>query len=331
MEREPPALTDLGPQRPLALKKEVVNVNSQSEGRKSLKRRRAGSKDNLADRIVARNLELRRSGSEETRRKKMRKKKKKKKKHGRGEESSESGDSSKSSSSSYSDEKELMAPIRKKADRKPGAVMEELLAHARPLLSEREAGEGRGSGSTRAETEVKLTLFFQLFWTDKFASRPRNLHELYLLVRCSDLLQQGRISEVADALAGRIMALESLEVAASSGSWSTAKYLEVETMDSGNLARPETLLAAQKHARLVAKAEQGWASWEAKAKDTKVKKVGQPLGRGKAKEKERKGSPGGKPGTRRRRRRRTRRRPTPRRRSEGATGSGRCRALRCWL
>ena len=37
-------------------------------------------------------------------------------------------------------------------------------------------------------------------------------------------------------------------------------------MDSGNLARPETLLAAQKHARLVAKAEQGWASWGGKGK-----------------------------------------------------------------
>ena len=110
---------------------------------------------------------------------------------------------------------------------------------------------------------MKLTLFFQLFWKEKFASRPRDLHELYLLVRCSDLLQQGRISEVADALAGRIMALE---VAASSGSWSTAKFLEVETLDSGNLARPETLLAAQKHARLVAKSEQGWTSWSGKGK-----------------------------------------------------------------
>ena len=141
--------------------------------------------------------------------------------------------------------------------------MEELLAHARAMLSEREAGEGRGSASSHVESEVKLTLFFQLFWKEKFASRPRDLHELYLLVRCSDLLQQGRISEVADALAGCIMALE---VAASSGSWSTARFLEVETMDSGNLARPETLLAAQKHARLVAKSEQGWTSWGGKGK-----------------------------------------------------------------
>ena len=84
--------------------------------------------------------------------------------------------------------------------------MEELLAHARSVLSEREAGESRGSSSSRLEGEVKLTLFFQLFWKDRFANRPRDLHEMYLLVRCSDLLQQGRINEVADALAGRIMA-----------------------------------------------------------------------------------------------------------------------------
>ena len=40
---------------------------------------------------------------------------------------------------------------------------------------------------------------------------------------------------MADALAGRIMALE---VVASSGSWSTAKFLEAETLDSGHDRTP---------------------------------------------------------------------------------------------
>ncbi|CAE7559979.1 Dnmt3b [Symbiodinium sp. CCMP2592] len=150
---------------------------------------------------------------------------------------------------------ELMPPVKRKAEKKPGAVMEELVEHARAQLSERERGEGRETLGTGAGGEVKMSLFFQLFWRSKFEHRPRDQRELFLLSRCADLLRDGHLNELADAIAGRIMALE---VAASTGNWSTAKYLEVETMDSGSIAKPETLLAAQRHARLVAKSEGSW-------------------------------------------------------------------------
>ena len=56
-ERVPPALTDGGPGWPVAVKPEVVDAESLSDsGRKQ---------DSLEDRIVARNLERKRSGSEE--------------------------------------------------------------------------------------------------------------------------------------------------------------------------------------------------------------------------------------------------------------------------
>ena len=66
--------------------------------------------------------------------------------------------------------------------------MEKLLAHAQSMLSETEQGLARSSGRVKTEGDVKLTLFFQLFWKEKFASHSRDLHELYLLVRCADLL-----------------------------------------------------------------------------------------------------------------------------------------------
>ena len=67
-------------------------------------------------------------------------------------------------------------------------IMEKLLAHAQSMLSETEEGLARSSGRVKTEGDVKLTLFFQLFWKEKFASHSRDLHALYLLVRFADLL-----------------------------------------------------------------------------------------------------------------------------------------------
>ena len=110
LERGPPALTDRMACVQAPVKQEVVEVESQSESGRRRKRRRTLAKDSLEDRIVARSLELRRSGSEEMSRKKKKKGKKKgkkkKKKRDKGEDSSDSSRSTRSSSAT-SDEKEL--------------------------------------------------------------------------------------------------------------------------------------------------------------------------------------------------------------------------------
>ena len=70
----PPALPFLSPRRALVVKSEVVDLDSLS------KPGRTSEKATFGDRIVARNLERKRSGSEETLRRKKKKGKKKKKK-----------------------------------------------------------------------------------------------------------------------------------------------------------------------------------------------------------------------------------------------------------
>ncbi|CAE7580461.1 Dnmt3c [Symbiodinium natans] len=255
--REAPALTSgqptahPGAQR---MKEEIVEIGSESGKSGSPARGSHGSKPrSLADRVIARSV-----ASQATKRRTKKKKKKGKKKarkRGKGSSRTTSSEESSGSKGGSSSEKELMPPVKRKAEKKPGAVMEELVEHARAQLSERERGEGRESLGSGPKGEVKMSLFFQLFWRSKFEHRPRDQRELFLLSRCADLLRDGHLNELADAIAGRIMALE---VAASTGSWNTAKYLEVETMDSGSIARPETLLAAQRHARLVAKSESSW-------------------------------------------------------------------------
>ena len=110
---------------------------------------------------------------------------------------------------------------------------------------------------------MKMTLFFNLFWRTRFESRPRDQKELFILCRCIDLLRSGQLDVLGDVLAGRVQALE---LAATTGSWNTARHLKVESLETASLARPEVLLAAQKHARLVAKSEgrsdtPKWQDW----------------------------------------------------------------------
>ena len=86
--------------------------------------------------------------------------------------------------------------------------------------------------------------------------------------RCVDFLQTGRLSELADALAGRIMAQKRRPQVAPSRrlGYVTAKILGAEFFFMGNLAKPDALCIAQKHARLVAKSQEGCHVWTSKGK-----------------------------------------------------------------
>eukprot|EP00435_Cladocopium_sp_Y103_P046563 s1208_g13.t1 len=87
-------------------------------------------------------------------------------------------------------------------------------------------------------------------------SGSRDCKELAMLSRSLDLLREGRLSELADVLSARLIAVDT---AAHQG-WATARHLEVFADEEDGSAPAHLLLAAQKHARQVEKAG-GKGSW----------------------------------------------------------------------
>ena len=239
------------------VKQEMIEVESRSLSRARRKRRKRKQGEMLAYRAQEC---LHRGGLRKERKGRKRKKRKGKK----SRRSNSSSTSSAYDSSSSESDRELLPPMRKKAERRPGSVLEELIERTRQLLSEQERGLGREAREEDLQqNDVKMTLFFNLFWRMRFESRPRDQKELFILCRCIDLLRSGQLDVLGDVLAGRVQALE---LAATTGSWNTARHLEVESLETASLARPEVLLAAQKHARLVAKSEgrsdtPKWQDW----------------------------------------------------------------------
>ena len=154
---------------------------------------------------------------------------------------------------------------------------------------------GGESGQLRQHgTAGKFHTFFLLCLKPQMDPKSRDTKELFLLSRSLDLLRQGQLEQLADALASRMMAVET----ASKQGWGTAKYLEVLDEGDETSAPAHVLLAAQRHGRLVEKAggKGSWtrqqANWygemsygqqtKGKAKDGKGKgKKGKPKGKGK--------------------------------------------------
>ena len=66
--------------------------------------------------------------------------------------------------------------MRRKAESRPGSVLEELIERTRQLLSEQERGLGREAREEEElqQNDVKMTLFFNLFWRKRFECRPRD-------------------------------------------------------------------------------------------------------------------------------------------------------------
>lgn len=179
--------------------------------------------------------------------------KKKKKKRKRKDSDSEGSNTSEQSSSS---DASLMAPLKKRSRKSPGSVYRMLEETAVERLSaDGIVEEGYEAAGLKGQKPKMLT-FFQLVLRPLLDPRSRDCKELSMLARSLDLLREGRLAELADVLASRLIAVDT----AGRQGWHVARHLEVYGEEEENSAPPHVLLAAQKHARQVDKAG-GKGSW----------------------------------------------------------------------
>ena len=188
---------------------EIVEIGSGSGKSESPSRRSQASKHrSLADKVIAR------AGASQARRRRPKKKRKKEtKEEGQEKRRRKQQDHELGGEFGIKTRVELgklMPAVKRKAERKLGAVRH----------SYRNASGGRPRiAGKRYQGEVKMN-FFKLFWSSKFEHRPRDQREFFLFSQCAGLLRDGHVNELADAIAGRIMALE---VAASNMATSTKR------------------------------------------------------------------------------------------------------------
>ena len=191
------------------------------------------------------------------------KKKKKKKKEGLKKDPDDPGDSSSSGEESSSEdqgggdekgeesETSCEPPLKKKASRRPGSVMEMLVRHAQEQL-DRGSLLDPGEGDATMTQGVKVATYFALLIRPYFATGSPLLRELYSLAQAIDLLRAGRLPEAADALAARFVAVHT---ALSEGHWGTASQLELHPLEPTQSTSTATMLQAQKHRKLVWKSQ----------------------------------------------------------------------------
>ena len=189
-------------------------------------------------------------------------------------------------------DEELEAPLRRKSKEKPGSVLALLTHHVAQQLDQgavvdlEEEDQGIVSG-------VKVMTYFNLFLKPNYANHQRELRELHSLAAMIDILRQGDLAKVGDALSERFIALHQF---LQDGSWNTARHMELHPMDEGHAASSAVILASRKHARLVQKVQGisvggGWTSpyGRGKGKGKNDWKSADSLGKGKDKGKKGKG------------------------------------------
>ena len=185
-----------------------------------------------------------------------------------------------------------MPPLKKKSAKDPGSVFKMLEVQARDHLSQLEEEEEAVSSSTKG----RIFAYFQIVLKPQLDARSRDCKEIAMLAKSLDLLKAGKLSELADVLAARLIAVD---ISTKQG-WGMAKHLEVHQMEDEGVAPTHVLLAAQRHARQVEKAGGkrswpkqggwGWDSWQSdnrgKGKGKEQKGKGK---KGKGKQKQQKG------------------------------------------
>lgn len=162
---------------------------------------------------------------------------------------------------------EFEPPLRKRAAKSPGSVMQLLVKHAQDQLDRGALMEDGGQRDDPLTGGVKLATYFALLIRPYHQPGHPLLRELYALAQTIDLLRSGRLAETADALASRFI---SVHTALSEGSWSTAAYLEMFPMDPVQSVSTSTMLEAQKHRKMVLKSQgyptSGGRSWRPSGK-----------------------------------------------------------------
>lgn len=269
------------------VKKESIEIPSDPDERpRKDSRNKVG--DALAKAVAARQGRQRkaeerrsRSRSRRSRRRKQRRKKRKRD-DSRSESPRRSRSSSRSSSSSS-----LLPPLKRKSQRKPGSVFKMLEQQAKDQLADDGVLEEHVGIDGKVRT--KLYTFYQLVLRPQLDPKSRDCRELSLLARCLDLLQEGKVAELADSLAARLMAVET----STHQGWQTARHLELWTEDTGPVPA-HVLLQAQRHGRQVDRAG-GKGSWSQNASwSSWASGSGNQKGQGKGKQKGKKGKSKGK-------------------------------------
>lgn len=182
-------------------------------------------------------------------------KKKKKRRKGlswrkKGQSSPSPSDSEEGSEEekSTSDDEELVAPLTRRSQKKPGAVLQMLLNHARQVMDQ-SSGLTMASGSAVTHG-VKLASYFNMMVRPYHASTSRDMKEMHLLAVAIDELRAGDLGRLGDSLASRFVAIHT---AVNEGNWKSAQFLEMHPLEAPLGAPSAVLLEAQKHGRLVNK------------------------------------------------------------------------------
>eukprot|EP00438_Fugacium_kawagutii_P000234 Skav212279 [mRNA] locus=scaffold732:326080:334230:- [translate_table: standard] len=164
------------------------------------------------------------------------------------EEDEEEESSSKASDSELSFE----APLRKRAAKNPGSVMQMLIKHIQDqmdLNSMVDEGVHRGDALVGG---IRVSSYFSMLIRPYFPQGNPLLRELFSLAQTIDLLRSGRLSEAGDSLAARFV---SVHTALTEGNWATAAHLEMHPLEPVSSTSTATLLEAQRHRRLVLKSQ----------------------------------------------------------------------------
>ena len=143
------------------------------------------------------------------------------------------------------------APLRRKALREPGSVMDMLVKNAQDQLDRGALLENEGS-TPGITSGIKISTFFALLIRPFYPNNSPLMRELYALGQTIDLLRSGRLPETPDALASRFIAVHT---ALAEGSWATAAQLELYPLEPVQSAMVGTMLQAQKHKRLLQKSQ----------------------------------------------------------------------------
>ena len=163
--------------------------------------------------------------------------------------SSSQSSSSESTASSGSENSGYLPPLKRKSDRRPGSVLELLIGQVEAQLSELQ-GAGMTGGSILAGT--KMVSFYHLMIKSTVTPTSRDGRELFLLANLLDLLRQGELSRLGDAMSARFLALQQASL---DQSWVAARHLEIFTPEVLTAAGAAVTLAARRHAKVVDRAK----------------------------------------------------------------------------
>lgn len=99
---------------------------------------------------------------------------------------------------------------------------------------------------------IKLTSYFQILLKSKLTGAMAQQREMYHLAVCMDLLRQGKLSGVGDALAARFLCLHQSVL---DGNWTAARQMELYPLEESSAAGTSIILQTRRRAKLAAKAQ----------------------------------------------------------------------------